>query len=390
MGGGWHHVAMTVRSRHSDRPAALVRPAAATDFDAWFRLFAAVAGEGRWLGSELPMDRERRLEFFKSALPGERSVVFVAQSGPDGPLSGSLGVVLSNAGPSGGGLADLGMFVAAGERAAGVGTALMEAAAGWARARHAHKLTLEVWPHNHAARALYAKCGFVTEGRKRRHWQRRDGALWDAVVMGLVLDETAPGGPEPSPPVVGLAFPGEGLTGSDGLVVRPWARGDLPTLAAALGDPGVNEWLNGSVATPTEEAAQGWVASARVAATDGTGLRLAVCSGGVPAGCLHLHVDPHDRAAGSFGYLLFPPARGRGMATGAVRALTAWALGPGAMRRLEIMTDVDNRASRAVAERAGYRLEGIRAAWRVVDGQPRDFASYARVSVSDEQGEPEP
>jgi len=27
----------------------------------------------------------------------------------------------------------------------------------------------------------------------RRHYRRRSGELWDAVIMGLVLDETSPG-----------------------------------------------------------------------------------------------------------------------------------------------------------------------------------------------------
>jgi RimJ/RimL family protein N-acetyltransferase len=44
-----------------------------------------------------------------------------------------------------------------------------------------------VWPHNDRAIALYEKLGFVEEGRLRRHYRRRNGELWDAVVMGLVL-----------------------------------------------------------------------------------------------------------------------------------------------------------------------------------------------------------
>jgi len=58
-----------------------------------------------------------------------------------------------------------------------------------------HKLALEVWPHNGAARALYRRLGFVDEGRLRRQYRRRSGELWDAIVMGLVVDETSPGSP---------------------------------------------------------------------------------------------------------------------------------------------------------------------------------------------------
>ena len=50
---------------------------------------------------------------------------------------------------------------------------------------------------NTRAIGLYEKLGFVVEGRYRRHWRRRDGSLWDSLLMGLVLDETSPGGPGP-------------------------------------------------------------------------------------------------------------------------------------------------------------------------------------------------
>jgi RimJ/RimL family protein N-acetyltransferase len=64
---------------------------------------------------------------------------------------------------------------------------------GWARRSGAHKVALQVWPHNVAARRLYEKHGFVQEGLLRRHYRRRNGELWDAVVMGMVLDEESPG-----------------------------------------------------------------------------------------------------------------------------------------------------------------------------------------------------
>jgi putative acetyltransferase len=50
-----------------------------------------------------------------------------------------------------------------------------------------------VWPHNHPARQLYERFGFVEEGRLRRHYRRQNGELWDAIVMGLVLDDSSPG-----------------------------------------------------------------------------------------------------------------------------------------------------------------------------------------------------
>ena len=63
------------------------------------------------------------------------------------------------------------------------------------RGTEAHKIDLEVWPHNTAARRLYERAGFVIEGRRRRHWRRDNGQLWDTIEMSLLLDEASPGSP---------------------------------------------------------------------------------------------------------------------------------------------------------------------------------------------------
>lgn len=76
-----------------------------------------------------------------------------------------------------------------------MGTALLQAGVDWAREVGAHKVALQLWPHNVAAARLYARFGFVEEGRLRRHYRRRNGELWDAVVMGLLLDEHGRGRP---------------------------------------------------------------------------------------------------------------------------------------------------------------------------------------------------
>jgi putative acetyltransferase len=69
----------------------------------------------------------------------------------------------------------------------------MAAGVDWARGEGCHKLELQLWPHNAAARKLYQKFGFVEEGYLHRHYRRQSGELWDAVVMGLVLDSDSPG-----------------------------------------------------------------------------------------------------------------------------------------------------------------------------------------------------
>src|SRR4051794_6825569 len=58
------------------------------------------------------------------------------------------------------------------------------------------------------------------------------------------------------------------------------------------------------------------------------------------------------------GYVVAPSARGRGVASEALRQLTVWAFDRGA-QRVELMISVDNPASKRVAERCGYVFEGV-------------------------------
>jgi RimJ/RimL family protein N-acetyltransferase len=157
-----------------------VRPAREQDVDAVVDLLVAVAADGRWIGMEAPVDTARRRKLLIEALNDRRSAQLVATA--DGRVIGQLGMELA-----GYGVADLGMVVAEEWRGRGVGSALLDAGIDWARGAGAHKVALQVWPHNQAAIGLYEKFGFVREGVLRRHYRRRNGELWDAVVMGLQL-----------------------------------------------------------------------------------------------------------------------------------------------------------------------------------------------------------
>jgi RimJ/RimL family protein N-acetyltransferase len=80
------------------------------------------------------------------------------------------------------------------------------------------------------------------------------------------------------------------------------------------------------------------------------------------------------------GYWLNSGYTGKGYATEAVNALVAFARDVLGARRLEIASDAANAKSRAVAERAGFTLEGIlRQARRNVQGELADQCMYARV-----------
>ena len=144
-------------------------------------MLVEVAGEGRWIGTEAPVDVEQRRRRMVEDIEREEAIVLVAEAG--GQPVGELGLHLARYG-----VADLGMAVAAGWRGRGIGSALLAEAIGRARTAGAHKIALQVWPHNRAAIALYERSGFQREGYLTRHYRRRSGELWDAIIMGLRLD----------------------------------------------------------------------------------------------------------------------------------------------------------------------------------------------------------
>jgi ribosomal protein S18 acetylase RimI-like enzyme len=165
-------------------PPVSVRPATLADVDALVAMLAEVAGEGRWIATEAPVDVGQRRRRMVEDIEREDAIVLVAEVAEvAGEPVGELGLHLA-----GYGVADLGMAVAAGWRGRGIGSALLAEAIDRAREAGAHKVALQVWPHNSAAIALYERFGFQREGYLTRHYRRRSGELWDAVIMGLRLD----------------------------------------------------------------------------------------------------------------------------------------------------------------------------------------------------------
>ncbi len=165
----------------SGLPAMIIRPIREEDFAELASAVEVIASEGRWIGAEAPIDRSRLQDRIQESISGGGAhfVVNVA-----GRIVGSGGLK-----PVVPGLFEIGMALLPEWRRKGIGSALLAEMLRWARRQGAYKITLQVWPHNEAAIALYEKFGFEREGYLRRHWRRRNGELWDVVVMGLVLHD---------------------------------------------------------------------------------------------------------------------------------------------------------------------------------------------------------
>lgn len=152
-----------------------VRPLADGDLEAALDLFEAVAGEGRWLATELPLDRREVRARWRDLLASGAGAILVAVD-ENGALAGLAALVGIDE-------PELGMAVRAGLRRRGVGDALVRASIATARSRGARRLVLHVFLHNPAALGLYAKHGFVERGVARGAFPRRSGERWDALRM---------------------------------------------------------------------------------------------------------------------------------------------------------------------------------------------------------------
>jgi len=73
-------------------------------------------------------------------------------------------------------------------RRAGMGAGLVGAALQWAQEKRADRAVLEVRAGNSAAQALYRRCGFVVEGRRRRYYA---SPVEDALLMAVSLRSEA-------------------------------------------------------------------------------------------------------------------------------------------------------------------------------------------------------
>jgi RimJ/RimL family protein N-acetyltransferase len=150
---------------------------------------------------------------------------------------------------------------------------------------------------------------------------------------------------------------------ADGQVIlRPARHDDLPAIEAGMHDSDVLRWIG--PAWPTDEV----LARNEVNWANGSP-SLAICRAADDAcvGMVWVNVREPDRSIGYVGYWLLPEARGRGLATTAVKLISAWALRTLPISAVRLQTAPDNIRSQRVAERSGFRQVPPRP-----DGQPVD------------------
>ncbi|RRR97645.1 GNAT family N-acetyltransferase [Glycomyces terrestris] len=224
---------------------------------------------------------------------------------------------------------------------------------------------------NHASRLAALRTGFTVEGIARGGVNQR-GASRDCWVGGML-----PGGvrgPDDPPPHYAVlkrqaafftAAQPELETGAAGLRLRALRRADLDDVAAACADERTQRYTT----VPrgyTRADAEAWLETCRRMRDEG-------------AGVVYALADEHDRYSGSVqlslrepgeaevGYHAAPWARGRGWTTAALRRVGRLGFEELGLEKIDWRAVVGNEASRRVAEKAGFTVEGTRR--RVRHGQ---------------------
>lgn len=118
----------------------------------------------------------------------------------------------------------------------------------------------------------------------------------------------------------------------DELVLRPWEPEDATRVVEAYSDPAIQKWHARSM---TEPEALSWVMSWSERWTAETGACRAVVDRDLLVGRVGLRTLDLTEGAGEAAYWVMPDARGRGVATRALRAATAWMFTQVGLHRIE-------------------------------------------------------
>lgn len=163
------------------------------------------------------------------------------------------------------------------------------------------------------------------------------------------------------------------------VLLRPWHEADVPGKLLAFSDP-VMRRFSWRTAQYTEADARSDFAGQEEARLRGEELNFALARPGdqaaVLGGC-SLHDVRLDQGCAALGYWLAFEARGRGVATHAVRLLARWAFAELGLARLELTCGPDNEASRRVAERCGFVREGLLRSHVPFKGARRDSVIHS-------------
>jgi RimJ/RimL family protein N-acetyltransferase len=292
------------------------------------------------------------------------------------------------------GWAEVGYWTAPWARGRGVATTATRAVARWVLGPGApggphgalgdgpRRLIWRAEVGNHASRLVAERAGFLVEGIQRRSLPRPGEVTMVDYWLGGLLPGEIREADRPLEPWVaarakafGRAAPVlEAVTeAGEKLTLRVPAEPDLADVLLACRDPETIRWT--TVPDPYADAdGEFWIhdhVPARWACGEAANFVIADPAGRY-SGAMSLRLSAADPLVADVGFAVAPWARGRGYATAALRAVCRWGFEQLCLARIEWRAYLGNDASRTVAERTGFRVEGIERAAGVQRGVRRD------------------
>lgn len=157
---------------------------------------------------------------------------------------------------------------------------------------------------------------------------------------------------------------------------------DAPAILELMRDKAVDQWNPAESVIDAQTAAAWCEGMADWSSGDHTSWIVADIDADTALGVVSIHNIDRVHLDAEIGYRIHPRARGRGVATEAVIAATAWAFENLQLVRIEIVHAVENVASCVVAERAGFPFEGVtRQSFVYGDGVRHDEHLHARLAT---------
>jgi len=168
------------------------------------------------------------------------------------------------------------------------------------------------------------------------------------------------------------------LSASGGLLLRPWEPSDAAVFFSAYQDPQIRHWHTRQPAS--EDEVHQWFDQYRQFWVQETGASWAVTrDGGEVLGRISLGAMNLDDGVTGCSYWVLPAARGAGVATRALTALSGWALGEAGFHRLFLDHSTRNLASCRVAVKSGFLLEGTKRSDAIHSDGRHDMHLHARI-----------
>ena len=141
----------------------------------------------------------------------------------------------------------------------------------------------------------------------------------------------------------------------------------------------LTRWLPWA-AGQTLDGTRAFIRGTRRQLANNDGFQTAIVEDGRIIGMVGFHGVSWEHRSTSIGYWLAEAAQRRGIMTRAVRALVDHAFTVWQLNRVEIRAAVDNRRSRSIPERLGFRQEGVLRKAELVGDRYVDHVVYAKLA----------